>query len=147
MIDIQPLHPRDFADWEPLWQDYLEFYKARLDNDVTQTSFHRLTSASEPMGGLLARNEAGEAIGLVHWVVHRSTWSKDDSCYLHDLFAVQSSRNSGVGRALIEAVCVHARTFGCRKVYWLTHESNDTAMKLYDRLAEKTGFVHYEKSL
>jgi len=28
-------------------------------------------------------------------------------------------------------------------VYWSTHESNATARRLYDQVAEKTPFVHY----
>ena len=33
-----------------------------------------------------------------------------------------------------------------RRVYWLTHETNATAMKLYDKVAEKSGFVVYRKN-
>jgi GNAT superfamily N-acetyltransferase len=52
-----------------------------------------------------------------------------------------------VGRALIEAVYTQARAAGTGRVYWLTHESNGTAMKLYNQLAEKSGFVVYRKIL
>ena len=34
---------------------------------------------------------------------------------------------------------------GSAGVYWLTHESNTYAMRLYDRVATKTGFLHYQK--
>ena len=34
---------------------------------------------------------------------------------------------------------------GARRVYWQTHETNATAMKLYDKVAEKSGFVVYRK--
>jgi hypothetical protein len=30
-------------------------------------------------------------------------------------------------------------------VHWLTHESNTDAMKLYDRIADRSGFVQYRK--
>jgi hypothetical protein len=32
-------------------------------------------------------------------------------------------------------------------VYWQTHETNSTAMLLYDKVAEKSGFVVYRKML
>ena len=32
-------------------------------------------------------------------------------------------------------------------MWWLTHESNSQAMLLYDRIADKSGFVQYRKVL
>jgi hypothetical protein len=32
-------------------------------------------------------------------------------------------------------------------VWWLTHETNAQAMALYDRVAERSGFVQYRKLL
>jgi hypothetical protein len=32
-------------------------------------------------------------------------------------------------------------------VYWQTHETNQTAMLLYDRIAERSGFLVYRKIL
>jgi len=66
---------------------------------------------------------------------------------LQDLFTRQSERRKGVGRALIEEVYKLAKHAGSSRVYWLTHESNETAMKLYDKVAEKSGFVVYRKPL
>jgi ribosomal protein S18 acetylase RimI-like enzyme len=31
------------------------------------------------------------------------------------------------------------------RVWWLTHESNTQAMHLYDRIADKSGFIQYRK--
>jgi hypothetical protein len=36
---------------------------------------------------------------------------------------------------------------GLSRVYWQTHETNETAMKLYDKVAEKSGFLIYRKML
>jgi len=36
---------------------------------------------------------------------------------------------------------------GSTRVYWQTHQSNATAMRLYDQIAERPGFVIYRKSL
>ena len=33
------------------------------------------------------------------------------------------------------------------RVYWQTHETNTVAMRLYDQLAEKSGFLVYRKLL
>jgi GNAT superfamily N-acetyltransferase len=61
------------------------------------------------------------------------------------LFTAESARGKGVGRALINAVYEQAKLAGANRVYWQTHETNRTAMQLYDRLAERSGFLVYRK--
>ncbi|TIW20281.1 MAG: GNAT family N-acetyltransferase [Mesorhizobium sp.] len=56
-----------------------------------------------------------------------------------------NARGQGVGRALIEGVYERAGEAGANRVYWLTHETNHTAMQLYDKVGEKSGFVVYRK--
>ena len=40
-----------------------------------------------------------------------------------------------------------AAAANCARVYWLTHETNATAMQLYDRIADRSGFIQYRKVL
>ena len=62
--------------------------------------------------------------------------------------ALRALRMSGyVGRALIAHVCERARAMGCAKVHWHTHETNAQAMALYDKVAERPGFVQYRIGL
>lgn len=70
-----------------------------------------------------------------------------DDCYLQDLFVDKDARGGGVGRALIEHVYEHAKRRGASRVYWQTHESNHSAMQLYDRIADRAPFVQYRKQL
>lgn len=147
MATVRPLSSSDFEQWLPLWRGYLSFYKATIAEDVIKLSFDRLTSGKEPMGGFIALNEAGAAVGITHWVTHRSSWTAADYCYLQDLFVDPGKRGGGVGKALIEAVYAKGRELGCPRVYWLTHETNAQAMTLYDKVAAKSGFVHYRKEL
>jgi GNAT superfamily N-acetyltransferase len=76
-----------------------------------------------------------------------STTLLGPTCYLQDLFTLPECRGRGVGRALIEAVYGRARAAGAARVYWQTHETNATAMRLYDDVATKSGFVVYRKDL
>lgn len=144
-ISIKPTTANDFAAWNRLWQAYLRFYDSSVDDAVTQTGFARLTDPEEPMGSFLARTADGEAVGMVNWVRHRSTWTAGDYCYLQDLYTAPKVRGSGVGRALINAVYAVAGEMGCSRVHWLTHETNQTAMILYDQLADRSGFIQYRK--
>lgn len=66
---------------------------------------------------------------------------------MQDLFTAETARGRGVGRALIEAVYETARQAGAARVYWQTHETNTAAQALYDKLAERPGFILYRKNL
>jgi len=143
---IRLLAPDDFAIWLPLWKGYQTFYKAEIPDRVTEVTWARLLDDAEPVHGALALHD-GKAVGLVHYLTHRSTWSEGDVCYLNDLFTTPEVRGKGFGRALIEHVYDAAREQGCAEVYWLTHETNVTAQKLYDQVATRSGFIHYSNAL
>jgi GNAT superfamily N-acetyltransferase len=147
VIKIRVLTAADFDAWLPLWRGYLEFYKAQVPDATTALTFERLTVGHEPMGAFLACDADGSALGVVHWILHRSCWTTGDYCYLQDLFVVPGRRNQGIARQLIQAVYTEATARQCSRVYWLTHETNTDAMKLYDKVADRSGFVQYRKML
>jgi GNAT superfamily N-acetyltransferase len=140
----------DYPQWLPLWEGYNKFYgrsgETALPDDITQTTWARFFDAYEPVHAMVAEQE-GRLVGLVHYLFHRSTISITPTCYLQDLFTDASTRGKGIGRALISAVYEQARLAGASRVYWQTHESNSTAMKLYDQVAERSGFVVYRKHI
>jgi len=141
---VRPLQTADKPAWLPLWAGYLEFYKTSLPPEMTETTFARLASNDENMFGLVAEQD-GRVIGIAHCVVHRSTWAKGNYIYLNDLFVASDVRGSGAGRALIETIYKRADEMGAERVYWLTHESNAPARKLYDSIAVNDGFVEYRR--
>jgi GNAT superfamily N-acetyltransferase len=143
---VRSIRKADFDAWLPLWDGYNAFYGrtgvTALPMEITQTTWQRFFDIYEPVHALVAERD-GELLGLAHYLYHRSTIQLAPSCYLQDLFTAPSARGMGVGRALIEAVYRIAVDAGCPRVYWQTHETNSTAMRLYDTLAEKSGFVVY----
>ena len=145
-IEIRPVRADEREAWEPLWSGYLAFYETVVPPEVTDTTWQRLHDPSEPMYVLGAFIDGG-LIGIVHYLFHRSTWTVEDYCYLQDLFTAPEDRGLGAGRALIDAVTERARAAGASRVYWLTHESNATARALYDRVADRPGFIQYRRIL
>ncbi len=145
-MEIRAVTADDHAVWLPLWQGYQRFYATEIPEAASQLTWQRFLDAREPMHAALAWRD-GRAIGMVHWIFHRSCWTQGDYCYLQDLFVDEQVRGGGIGRRLIEHVYAQARQAGASRVHWLTHESNTTAMQLYDRIAERPGFVQYRKKL
>ena len=149
-IRIRPVTATDFARWKPLWDSYNAFYgrhgETALPEEITHATWSRFLEPKEPMHALIAESDEG-LIGLVHFLFHRSTIQLHPTCYLQDLFTVQAARGNGVARALIEEVYQIAGAAGTSRVYWQTHETNLAAMKLYNQVADKSGFVVYRKLL
>ena len=136
----------DFDAWLPLWRGYQEFYEVDIPLATSRVTWQRLLLPSEPMHGAFAL-DAGRIVGFVHYIEHRSCWTSGDYCYLQDLFVAPDTRGGGHGRRLIEHVYAEAARRGCSRVWWLTHESNATARLLYDRIAERSGFIQYRQAL
>jgi len=147
MIAISAISVSERTEWLELWSGYLAFYEVVLDDATTESTFSRITHADSDVHGAIARDSDGNAIGLVHWLTHPSTWTQGDYCYLEDLFVAPESRGAGAGGALIDHVRGWASEHGSAKVYWLTAESNLTAQALYDRVASRSGFIQYEIEL
>lgn len=144
-LTIRPVTAADESDWRRLWTAYLEFYESSVSEEVYRTTFARLLDPARPeQSGLLAFRD-GQAAGLVHYIFHPHNWRVEDVCYLQDLYTDPAFRGGGVGRALIEAVYEAADERGAPSVYWLTQDFNDTARVLYDRVANLTPFIKYQR--
>jgi GNAT superfamily N-acetyltransferase len=144
---VRDVAQADFEQWKPLWAGYNLFYgRPALPTEITAMTWSRFFDAYEPMHCLVAERE-GQLLGLVHYLLHRTTIQIQPNCYLQDLFTNEAARGKGIGRALIEAVYERARAAGVPRVYWLTHETNATARILYDKVADNSGFIVYRKQV
>ena len=123
-VTIRFVTRQDYAQWLPLWDGYNAFYgrsgPTALDPAVTAMTWARFFDGYEPVHALVA-DRGGE------------------------LFTSEATRSKGVGRALIKGVYAQAQLAGSSRVYWQTHETNHTAMQLYDKVADRSGFVVYRK--
>jgi GNAT superfamily N-acetyltransferase len=147
-LSVRPVARQDYDQWLSLWDGYNAFYgragATALSSEITQTTWARFFDAYEPVHALVAEQDR-QLVGLAHYIFHRSTTALGPNCYLQDLFTSETARGKGVGRALINAVYERAKNAGSSRVYWLTHETNQTARELYDKVAEDSGFVMYRK--
>ncbi|WP_240431212.1 GNAT family N-acetyltransferase [Mycobacterium kyogaense] len=135
----------DLPDLMPLMRGYCDFY--RVDPaDADLTAMMRALIA-DPREGLqlIARDEAGAAVGFatVFW-----TWQTLYAArvgVLNDLFVTEQTRGTGAGRALIDRCLQLCRERGAQKLVWETAPDNVTAQRLYDGIgAEKSSWLTYE---
>jgi GNAT superfamily N-acetyltransferase len=144
MASVTPLTGADRDRWAELWRGYLTFYKTELPDEIYAHTWSRILDPAGPIYAFGVRDDAGRLTGITHYLFHAHAWSLTEACYLQDLFVEDGHRGKGFARALIAGVAAAARERGLTRMYWLTHETNATARRLYDRVAENAGFIRYE---
>lgn len=147
MPRIRPFIAQDRAAWDDLWAGYLAFYKSELPQEVSDNTWSRALDPAGDIIGLMAVDARDRPIGLAHAVLHAGTWSPKPVCYLEDLYVAPAARGTGAGRALIEALAAKGRAEGWLRLYWQTAQDNETAQRLYKKLAEKTNWVRFDLDL
>jgi len=149
-FNIRPVTRKDYADWRPLWDGYNAFYgrsgPTALEEQITEATWERFFSASEPVHALVAQDE-DRIVGIAHYLFHRSTTRLHDVCYLQDLFTSQQYRGRGVGRLLIQAVYAAASAAQSSRVYWTTQTTNEAGRALYEKIAKHAGFIVFSHEL
>jgi GNAT superfamily N-acetyltransferase len=146
-ITIRSLAPNDRQEWEMLWSGYQDHYETSLPKEVTDFLWQKISEQivdPNVFGIAAVDDETGQLLGICHYLFHASTWSITPYCYLEDLFTTHEARGHGVGRALIQRVVDEAAKQHSPKVYWQTHETNAVAQVLYNRVANRTGFMVYD---
>lgn len=144
---ITPLTPTHFNAWQPLWQDYLNFYHTELPTATTTNTWQNLTQTDPTLAGFGAFDDTDTLLGFVHVVLHPNTWNTTNCCYLEDLFVTPKARGQGIATALINQIYAFAKQHNCHRVYWVTDAKNTNAQRLYDTLAQKTDFIQYRHNL
>ena len=149
-IRIRPVERADYEQWLEQWNGYNIFYERigpkAVAPEVTKTTWARFFDHYEPMHCLVAE-QGDQIVGIVHYIYHRNTTMIGPACYLQDLFTKPNVRGKGIGRALIEGVYEQARVAGSPRVYWQTQETNTQAQILYDKIADRSGFIVYRKEM
>lgn len=144
-LKIRALQAGDRLAWDRLWTGYLTFYETSLPAEIYDLTFRRYLDPDMPGMFAFVAERDGDLLGLVHCICHPHGWKPTDVVYLQDLFTAPEARGQGVALALIEAVYAEADARGMSGTYWLTQTHNHTARALYDRVAEVTPFIKYQR--
>jgi len=111
-ISIRPIKASDKTRWLELFKEYIVFYKSKLGDEQFELTWQRLNSGFN-INGLVAELD-DKIVGFTHYIFRPSTWEVEDFCYLEDLYTDPTVRGKGD---------------------WTTAPDNETARKLYDKVA------------
>lgn len=143
-ITIAPLAPNDFLSWQNLYNLYAEFYQTTISEAGIATTWQWISEGSVRGVGIKCD---GQLVGFAHWQKINRPLAGTYLAYLHDLFVLPDYRGQGLARQLIATVARTAKAEQCGKLRWATKADNTTARTLYDKLAEATDWVIYDKDL
>ncbi len=136
MAAVEVVTPEDLDDLLPLVRGYLDFYEV----DPPEAAVHELSRAllADPEREgvqLIARDEAGAAIGFATIFWTWSTLRAARIAVMNDLFVTSEARGTGAADALIAACVETCRERGdIASLGWQTAKGNLRAQAVYDRV-------------
>ncbi len=129
--------------WNVLYEGYAEFYKVTQTQEMRDRVWGWIHDAGHSTEALVAEH-GGRLIGLAHFRPFARPLAASTGGYLDDLFVDPAARGSGAAEALIEALAEEARERSWTVIRWITAENNFRARGLYERLANRTGWITYD---
>ena len=146
-VEVRAVAAEDRSQWERLFVAYGVFYETEFDADVLAGVWGWLTDDSHEVSALVAVSDDGSLVGFAHYRRYARTFSAAPAWNLDDLYVSPAARGAGVATALIEAAADACGSAGGGTLRWITAASNETAQHVYDRVAERTTWVTYERKL
>jgi GNAT superfamily N-acetyltransferase len=145
VADTSRVTTADLPDLLPLVRGYCDFYEVVPFDDALLAVSRALIGDPDREGvQLIARSDAGEAVGFatVYW-----SWDTLIAArvgIMHDLFVIPPARGTGIADLLIEACVEECRRHGAAKLGWQTAPDNTRARRVYERVgAAKDEWIDY----
>ncbi len=146
-ISVNPVTNDDREQWEALYHGYAEFYQVPMNDEILDTVWGWIHDDSNPFFGLLAKDENGKALGLMHCRQMASPLRGALVGFLDDLFVSPDVRGKGVVEAMYNALNILGKEQGWPFVRWITAENNYRGRAVYDKLSDKTHWVTYQMTV
>ena len=140
---IRNLRQADFEVWSNLYRDYAKFYKVPMNTDILDTVWIWVHDKNHVVNGICYEFE-GKIVGIAHYRAIPRPLKGQYMGFLDDLFVEPNYRGQKIAKKLIEHLKSLSKTNNWHGIRWITHSSNENAKKLYDKIANNTGFDLYE---
>lgn len=141
---VRRVEDNEFFTWLDLYVGYGEFYETPVTDEKALLVWSWISDPQNELEAYFAVDEEGTPIGLAHVREFVRPLDGSKGLYLDDLFVSPDARGAGAGSALLEAARESAKERGLSVVRWITAKDNETARRLYDKVAEKTKWVTYD---
>lgn len=129
----RPAEHTDIPAIAKLFDLYRQFYEQAPDFDLAlqfiTDRLHRNESVI-----LVAESRSGELVGFCQLYPSFCSVLAQPIYVLYDLFVLPSARQSGVGRALLQAAAARAKADGKARMDLTTARTNKAAQSLYESL-------------
>ncbi len=145
-VTIDRAGPADLDTLVPLFDAYRQFYDKASDPEGAKAFLHARLVAGESVA-FIARFD-GRAVGFTQLYPFFSSTRMARLWLLNDLFVSESTRDKGVGAALLDAAREYAASTGACELILETANENP-ARRLYERKGYRhvTEFAFYALSL
>jgi ribosomal protein S18 acetylase RimI-like enzyme len=130
-INIKTATLQDVDIVAPLFDAYRQFYEQAADLPLA-TRFVRDRLEAQQSVILLAKNASGQALGFCQLYPSFCSVIAQPIAVLYDLFVAPAARQSGAGRALIQAADRYAKANGFARLDLTTAKNNTKAQDLYE---------------
>ena len=140
---IRQLEQKDKENWTKLYNGYANFYKVPMNSGILDTLWSWIQDESHDVKGLCFELE-GKIVGIAHYRTMPRPIKGQYIGFLDDLFLEPEFRGQQIAQKLIGHLKYLSKANNWNGVRWITHSSNENAKKLYDKIANNTGFELYE---
>jgi GNAT superfamily N-acetyltransferase len=110
-------------------------YEKKMDEVVTDEDQLRKSLFGERrVAEVVIASYEGEPAGFALFFHNFSTFLGRPGVYLEDLFVIPELRGRGIGRILLSFLAKLAVERGCGRLEWWVLDSNEPAIRFYERL-------------
>ncbi len=140
---IRILDHKDKKNWAELYNGYAEFYKVPMNTRILETLWDWIHDDNHIINGICYELE-GKIVGIAHYRTMPRPIKGQYIGFLDDLFVEPEFRGQQIAKKLISHLKSLSKANSWDGIRWITHSSNKNAKKLYDKIANNTGFELYE---
>ena len=140
---IRFLEQKDKEKWAKLYNGYADFYKVSINTGILNTLWNWIHDKNHVVNGICFELN-NEIVGIAHYRTMPRPIKGQYIGFLDDLFVKPEMRGQKIAQKLINHLKSLSKVNNWDGIRWITHSSNENAKKLYDKIANNTGFELYE---
>ena len=140
---IRKLERKDKENWIKLYCGYAKFYKASMSQEILDTLWGWIHDENHIVNAICFELE-GKIVSIAHYRTMPRPIKGEYIGFLDDLYVEPDFRGQKIAQKLISHLKSLSKANNWNGIRWITHSSNENAKKLYDKIANNTGFELYE---